>query len=100
MMSLRLGIFLMVFGNLFLLPLRAQLITNNALNPQGLVQNVLLGNGVTVSNVTYNGSPMAIAQFTAANTTLGINSGIVLTTGTTLPNGDGPHGPNDTPDAA
>ena len=75
--------------------LRAQLLTNNALNPQGLVQNVLLGNGVTVSNVTYNGSPVAIAQFTAANTTLGINSGIVLTTGTTLPNGDGPHGPND-----
>lgn len=74
---------------------RAQLITNNSLNPQGLVQNVLLGNGVTVSNVTYNGSPAAIAQFTAANTTLGINSGIVMTTGTTLPNGDGPQGPND-----
>ncbi len=64
-----------------------------------MVQNVLLGNGVTVSNVTYNGSPVAIAQFTAANTTLGINSGIVMTTGTTLPNGDGPHGPNDTPGA-
>jgi gliding motility-associated-like protein len=75
--------------------LRAQLITNNSLNPQGLVQNILLGNGVTVSNVTYNGSPVAIAQFTAANTTLGINSGIVMTTGTTLPNGDGPQGPND-----
>ena len=74
---------------------RAQLITNNSLNPQGLVQNILLGNGVTVSNVTYNGSPVAIAQFTAANTTLGINSGIVMTTGTTLPNGDGPQGPND-----
>ena len=72
----------------------AQLITNNALNPQSLVQNVLLGNGVTVSNVTYNGSPVAIAQFTANNTTLGINSGIVLTTGTTLPNGNGPQGPN------
>ena len=85
-MSLRVGIFLgWLFGNFFPAVLHAQLITNNALNPQGLVQNVLLGNGVTVSNVTYNGSPMAIAQFTAANTTLGINSGIVLTTGTTLP---------------
>jgi gliding motility-associated-like protein len=75
--------------------LRAQLITNNSLNPQGLVQNILLGNGVTVSNVTYNGSPVAIGQFTAANTNLGISSGIVMTTGTTLPNGDGPQGPND-----
>lgn len=87
------------FWIFFQASLYAQLQTNNSLNPQGLVQNVLLGNGVTVSNVSYNGSPAAIAQFTAANTTLGINSGIVLTTGTTLPNGDGPHGPNDTPGA-
>lgn len=91
----RIGIWLFFIG-IFLPQLsRAQLITNNSLNPQGLVQNILLGNGVTVSNVTYNGSPAAIAQFTAANTTLGINSGIVMTTGTTFPNGDGPQGPND-----
>ena len=91
----RLSILLFLIGNFIPLISRAQLITNNSLNPQGLVQNILLGNGVTVSNVTYIGSPVAIAQFTAANTTLGINSGIVMTTGTTLPNGDGPHGPND-----
>lgn len=95
MMLQRIGIWLFFIG-IFLPQLsRAQLITNNSLNPQGLVQNILLGNGVTVSNVTYNGSPAAIAQFTAANTTLGINSGIVMTTGTTFPNGDGPQGPND-----
>ena len=95
MMLQRISIWLFFIG-IFLPQLsRAQLITNNSLNPQGLVQNILLGNGVTVSNVTYNGSPAAIAQFTAANTTLGINSGIVMTTGTTLPNGDGPQGPND-----
>lgn len=91
----RLSIWLFLIGNFIPQISRAQLITNNSLNPQGLVQNILLGNGVTVSNVTYNGSPVAIAQFTAANTTLGINSGIVMTTGTTLPNGDGPQGPND-----
>ena len=91
----RISIWLFFIGIFLPQILRAQLITNNSLNPQGLVQNILLGNGVTVSNVTYNGSPVAIAQFTAANTTLGINSGIVMTTGTTLPNGDGPQGPND-----
>ena len=91
----RLSILLFLIGSFIPQISRAQLITNNSLNPQGLVQNILLGNGVTVSNVTYNGSPVAIAQFTAANTTLGINSGIVMTTGTTLPNGDGPQGPND-----
>jgi gliding motility-associated-like protein len=95
MMLQRLNILLFLIGNFIPQISRAQLITNNSLNPQGLVQNILLGNGVTVSNVTYNGSPVAIAQFTAANTTLGINSGIVMTTGTTLPNGDGPQGPND-----
>jgi gliding motility-associated-like protein len=95
MMLQRIRIWLFFTGIFLPQALRAQLITNNSLNPQGLVQNILLGNGVTVSNVTYNGSPVAIAQFTAANTTLGINSGIVMTTGTTLPNGDGPQGPND-----
>jgi gliding motility-associated-like protein len=95
MMLQRIRIWLFFIGIFLPQMLRAQLITNNSLNPQGLVQNILLGNGVTVSNVTYNGSPVAIAQFTAANTTLGINSGIVMTTGTTLPNGDGPQGPND-----
>jgi gliding motility-associated-like protein len=95
MMLQRISIWLFFIGIFLPQVLRAQLITNNSLNPQGLVQNILLGNGVTVSNVTYNGSPVAIAQFTAANTTLGINSGIVMTTGTTLPNGDGPQGPND-----
>jgi len=98
-MHKRLFIQHLFFWIFFQASLYAQLQTNNSLNPQGLVQNVLLGNGVTVSNVSYNGSPAAIAQFTAANTTLGINRGIVLTTGTTLPNGDGPHGPNDTPGA-
>lgn len=71
-----------------------QLITNSTLSPQGLVQNVLLGSGVTVSNVMYNGSPGAIGQFTANNTTLGITQGIVMTTGTVQATSSGPQGPN------
>lgn len=62
--------------------------------PNTLVQDVLLGPGVTVSNISYNGSPAAISEFTAAGTNLGIASGIVMTTGTTINNGSGPHGPN------
>ncbi len=72
----------------------SQLITNSTLSPQGLVQNVLLGSGVTVSNVTYNGSPGAIGQFTANNTNLGISQGIVMTTGTVQATSSGPQGPN------
>ncbi len=71
----------------------AQLITSSQ-TPGALVQNVLLGPGVTVSNIFYNGSPSAIGSFTAAGTNLGINSGIVMTTGTIAPGGSGPQGPN------
>lgn len=72
----------------------SQLITNTGTSPLGLVQNVLLGPGVTVSNIMYNGSPSSIGSFTATGTNLGINQGIVMTTGTVLNNGSGPHGPN------
>lgn len=76
------------------LSLIAQLITSTNSSPSGLVQNVLLGPGVTVSNIMYSGSPSAIGSFTAAGTNLGINEGIVMTTGTVLNNGNGPQGPN------
>ena len=66
---------------------QAQLITTSGQAPQTLVQNVLIGPGVTVSNILYNGSPTAIGSFTANGTTLGITQGIVMTTGTVLNNG-------------
>lgn len=64
------------------------------MSPSTLVQDVLLGSGVTVSNITYNGSPISIGYFTANGTNLGIAEGIVMTTGTVNNTGDGPHGPN------
>lgn len=63
-------------------------------NPTNLVQNVLLGSGVTVSNIQYSGIPASIGSFTANVNNFGISSGIVMTTGTVQNNGDGPHGPN------
>ena len=76
-------------------PIYAQLVTAAGQSPDNLVQNILLGSGVTVSNVMYNGSPTAIGSFSATGTTLGIDQGIVMTTGTVYNNGNGPHGPND-----
>jgi gliding motility-associated-like protein len=72
----------------------SQLVTASGQAPQGLVQNVLIGPGVTVSNILYNGSPTAIGSFTATGTNLGISQGIVMTTGTIMNNGAGPQGPN------
>ena len=71
-----------------------QLITNSLQSPPSLVQNVLLGPGVIVSNVMYNGSTTAIGSFTETGTNLGINQGIVMTTGTVANNPSGPQGPN------
>ncbi len=86
---------------LFLIPtiLLGQLVTNPGGGAANLVQNVLLGQGVTVSNINYSGSGMAIGQFTAGGTNLGLASGIVMTTGTISNTGAGPHGPNNQPDA-
>jgi len=73
---------------------RCQLNTSVSMSPLGLVQNVLLGPGVTVSNISFNGSPTAIGAFAATGTNLGIAQGIVMTTGTVLNTGAGPQGPN------
>lgn len=75
------------------------------MTPAQLVQNVLVGNGVTVSNVNYIGGADAIGSFDGSSTNLGLNTGIVLTTGTVKPNTglfgaqQGPHGANDLPSA-
>lgn len=71
-----------------------QLTTSTALSPQLLVQNVLTGPGVQVSNVKYTGDLQAIGQFNYTGNLLGLNKGIVITTGTVFNNGQGPHGPN------
>lgn len=76
-----------------------QLQTIGSLTPNQLVQNVLVGQGVTVSNVTYTGSNNAIGRFNATNTNLGLDDGIILTTGTIASGPDGPAGPNNSPNA-
>jgi gliding motility-associated-like protein len=59
---------------------------------QELIQNVLVGTGVQVSNVTFNGSALQIGRFSnGASTNLGLNAGIVLTTGTATQNVAGPN---------
>lgn len=73
-----------------------QLLTNTNQSPGGLVQNVLLGSGVTVSNISFSGSPISIGQFDGSACNVGLASGVVMTTGTVINSGvgDGPHGPN------
>ncbi len=69
---------------LFFIPhlVNAQLNVSQALTPQQLVQNVLVGGGVTVSNVTYTGSLQSFASFANGGTTnLGLADGVILCSG-------------------
>lgn len=73
------------------------ILVNTAQTPTQLVNNVLLGFGVTASNITINGSPLNantpvsnITSFTNNNPAFPFNAGMLLTTG----NGVGAQGPN------
>lgn len=69
-------IFTLVNGLIF-----SQLTVSNALTPEQLVQNILAGSGVTISNVTYTGTNQQIGTFNGVNSNIGFNSGLILTTG-------------------
>jgi len=95
-----LNILVLIFSFTLVGKVSAQLTTSTALTPTQLVENVLVGSGVAVSNVMYTGSANAIGSFNGTSTNLGLGTGIVLTTGTVLNTGgilggNGPHGPND-----
>ncbi len=59
----------------------AQLSVNSSLSPSLLVQTVLLGSGVTASNITYNGAPIAIGSFNGTSSNIGLNAGVIMTSG-------------------
>ncbi|NQZ69895.1 MAG: T9SS type A sorting domain-containing protein [Lentisphaeria bacterium] len=60
-----------------------------------MVSTEFLGPNYAVTNIEFNGTYAAHGQFDATNTTIGLNKGIILTTGTVLDiQNAGPHGPN------
>ncbi len=79
--------------------IQAQLaVGNDALTPAEYVQNYLLGNGITVSNIKFNGTTAAantivdqVGKFSNGNTSVGISNGLILSTGNALV----AEGPND-----
>lgn len=73
----------------------AQLAVDYTQNPEWYVQNVLVGEGVEISNVTFNGNPGAdptdqVGEFTATNSLIPYEQGLVMASG----NVDGVIGPN------
>lgn len=58
----------------------SQITVTNATSALQLAQK-LVGTGVTISNVTYNGEPLASGLFKQVGTVIPIDSGIVITSG-------------------
>ncbi len=72
------------------LPVAAQLLeVTNAppITPQNLITNIFLGEGVEVLNVTYQGSNNAVGFFKNGQNAVGMERGIVMTTGRAVTQG-------------
>lgn len=70
----------------FSVQLSGQISMDMTLTPEQLVQDVLLGNGVSVSNITFNGQPadnlnFQMGRFIGPSNFVDFNEGIVLYTG-------------------
>lgn len=62
---------------------QAQLVVNNTPpynTPEYLVQGVLLGTGVSASNITFNGDNLQFGFFKSGSSSIGIDSGLVIST--------------------
>lgn len=77
-------------GLAVLFPVRAQLVVNGSVPAVSAVQDVLLGPGVTASNITYSGNIAQMGTFVGTNSFLGLDSGLVLSSGAAI----GAVGPN------
>jgi gliding motility-associated-like protein len=83
----------LLFVVFFATSLNAQVTLTQATATE-LVQDVLVGGGIQVSNITSGGNPTQIGRFVGGNTVnLGISNGVVMTTGDIVtqsdPNGFG-----------
>jgi len=64
--------------------LQAQLFIDNSVSPEQMVAEFFTNSCVSPTNITFKGNPASVAYFEAANTDLGINAGIVITSGNVL----------------
>lgn len=82
--------------SLYIIPnAHSQLMTENVA-PENIVQwGEFLGSNYLVTNVEYTGSYEASGSYDASQTNIGLNRGLILTTGFCTDTMSGPFGPND-----
>ena len=75
-------LFLMLCQSYVFCQIKIETSNNQELTPQRLVEDVFLGNGVKILKVTSIGSNQSIGYFNGAMGDIGLQEGIVLSTGT------------------
>lgn len=60
------------------------IIIDNTPTPADLVTNTLIGPGLVTSNITFNGDPLQIGFFEANGSNIGLDSGVVMSSGSVL----------------
>ncbi|MBN1448331.1 MAG: choice-of-anchor L domain-containing protein [Bacteroidetes bacterium] len=63
------------------LPTRAQLVIQEGIPIDSLVRTYFIGGGAQVSNITYKGFPRGIGYFNGTRSNIGIDEGVLLTSG-------------------
>ncbi len=78
-------VFLLAVLSCFASPLFSQMEITDAstapFTPENLISNIFLGDGVNVLNVTFEGDPLAVGYFKDGENAIGIDRGIILTSG-------------------
>ena len=76
---------LLLFAFFYITKIQAQIQVSDAsippFTPENLISNYFLGEGVKVLSITYEGKNTAVGYFDKAKTNVGIQRGIVMTTG-------------------
>ena len=63
----------------------SQIQVSNSQSVQNLVNNYFAGDGVIISNISFTGQSISMGSFTnAASTNIGMNEGVILSTGSVL----------------
>lgn len=95
--------YLTVFGLVLPIAAAAQLHTTPLTTPEEAIEDFLLGSGVLIENVVYTGSNVQIASFAEGLESLGMESGLIMSTSTAsipsdmsdIPFGEGVTGDDD-----
>jgi gliding motility-associated-like protein len=77
---------LLFLFSFFAFDVHTQLVLDNSQTVEYYVQNVLLGEGVTASNITFNGMSgnavyVQVGSFNSTNANVGLNSGMIMANG-------------------